>query len=312
MRICFSMDPPRNVAAGGGVKFVLGLEKYLIDKGCKVEFGIDQNDLPDLIFMFDPRHLSYSRNFLTVEHIRGLQDILNSNVPIIHRLNDIGEPKDRPQDYVPNMIELANRSTHIIYVSDFVKEYYGDNIKTPSTIIHNGVDRNLFTLKDYEFDKIRLVTHHWSSDYLKGWDIYKEIDDWMDENKDIEFIFIGNTPNNINLKNIKVYPPVGGKEMVDLLKTANIYITASRYEPCGNHYIEGVACGLPLLYHTDGGGVLSMKDYGYGYKDFNDFKEKLSLMTKQHRQFYDKIKTDFNHYHDVIFENVYQLIKGLK
>jgi len=307
MRICFSANPPQNRPAGGGAKLTIGLRKYLIEKGHIVEDRFDVNNLPDLIFMIDPRPLEYTRNWLTIDHIRYIQDNLHLDIPIVHRLNDIGEPKNRPKNYVPDMIELANRSTCAIHVSDFVKDYYGDAIKTPSHIIHNGVDEKLFTLKEYEFDKIKLVTHHWSNNDLKGWDIYKKIDDWLDERQDIEFIFIGNTPD-IVLKNIKVFPPTHGVEMVNLLKQANVYVTASRYEPCGNHYIEGVACGLPLLYHRDGGGVTSMKDFGLAYKDFDEFKVQLENISLNHQQYYDIIKDKFNFYHNVIFEKYYKLI----
>jgi len=310
MRICFSASPPENVPAGGGAKFIIGFKKYLTERGCTIENGFDVNNPPDLIFMVDPRRLQYSRNWLTIEHIRYMQDKLKMDIPIIHRLNDIGEPKDRPKNYVPNMIELANRSTCAIYVSEFVKNYYGDVIKAPSHVIHNGVDEELFTLKEYEFDKIRLVTHHWSNNALKGWDIYEQIDKWLDDRKDIEFFFIGKTPD-IPLKNIKVFPPTHGIEMVNIMKKANIYVTASRYEPCGNHYIEGVACGLPLLYHKEGGGVLSMSEYGLGYKNFEDFKTQLENISLQHEQYYDTIKNKFNFYHNVIFEKYYTIIKNI-
>ena len=309
MRICFSANPPENVPAGGGAKFIIGFKKYLVERGCVIDNSFDATNPPDLIFMVDPRSLQYSRNWLTIEHIRYIQDKLKINVPIIHRLNDIGEPKDRPIDYVPSMVELANRSTIAIHVSDFVKNYYGDAIKTPSHVIHNGVDEKLFTFKEYEFDKVKLVTHHWSDNALKGWDIYKKIDDWLDMRQNVEFLFIGKVPK-IPLKNIKVYPPTHGTEMVDIMKKANIYVTASRYEPCGNHYIEGVACGLPLMYHKEGGGVSSMKDFGLCYNDFDDFKTQLENISRNHKKYYDTIKEKFNFYHNVIFEKYYTIMKN--
>ena len=310
MRICFSMNPREGIPAGGGMKFAIGLKKFLNERGHQVEFESDINNPPDLYFIFDPRFLNYSRNWLTIDHVRYLQDVLKIKTPIVHRLNDIGAPKERPANYVIQMKELANRATAAVHVSEFVKEYYGEEIETPSYVIHNGVDRELFTIRDYEFDKIKLVTHHWSNNHLKGWDIYQQIDEWLGDRDDIELNFIGNVAKNIPLKNIKVHSPTHGTDMVNLLKQSNIYLTASRYEPCGNHYIEGVACGLPLLYHTDGGGVLSMKDFGLGYKDFDDFKNKLSEMCERHMEFYDKIVSDFNFYHDVIFEQYYDVIKA--
>jgi len=312
MRICFSMDPREDIPAGGGAKFALGFKKFLIEKGHQVENKSDVNDPPDLYFIFDPRFLNYSRNWLTIEHVRYLQEVLRSEVPIIHRLNDIGAPKERPPSYVFQMKELANRATAAVYISDYVKEYYEDGVDTPSCVIHNGVDKDLFTFRDYEFDKITLVSHHWSNNHLKGWDIYKQIDDWLDDREDIEFMFIGNVAKGIPLKNIKVYRPTHGAEMVNLLKKANIYVTASRHEPCGMHHIEGIACGLPILYHTDGGGLVqAASQYGLGFSDFSQFKEKLNEMCSRHMEFYDKIVSEFDYYQDKVFEKYYELIKEL-
>jgi len=310
MKVCFSIDPPPDTASGGGAKFALGFKKFLEDKGVEVISSYDDRDPPDLIFMFDPRYLQHSRNWLTIEHIRQLQDKLNSNIPIIHRLNDIGYPKNRPQNYISDMVELANRANHAIYISNYVKDYYNRAVKSPSTVIYNGVDKNVFEVKDYEFDKIRLVTHHWSTDLLKGWDIYEQLDRWISTQENVEFTFIGRIPEGINLHNTKVYPATHGIEMANLIKKSNIYITASRHEPCGMHHLEGLACGLPYLYHNEGGGILEVGQFGLGFNDFEDFKNKLSTMSENHKQYYDKIKDEFECYENNIFEKYFEIIKS--
>jgi hypothetical protein len=34
------------------------------------------------------------------------------------------------------------------------------------------------------------------------------------------------------------------------------------------HHVEGAQCGLPLLYHMDGGGIVEMGEkYGIGFRD---------------------------------------------
>jgi hypothetical protein len=34
------------------------------------------------------------------------------------------------------------------------------------------------------------------------------------------------------------------------------------------HHVEGAQCGLPLVYHEDGGGIVEAgKKYGVGYRD---------------------------------------------
>ena len=47
-----------------------------------------------------------------------------------------------------------------------------------------------------------------------------------------------------------------------------MYLTASRFEPGGMHHVEGAQCGLPVLYHEDGGGIVETASrYGIGYRD---------------------------------------------
>ena len=50
-------------------------------------------------------------------------------------------------------------------------------------------------------------------------------------------------------------PPVGGAELAALLRKCHVYVTASQHEPGGMHFIEGLQCGLPLIFHEDGGGI---------------------------------------------------------
>lgn len=304
------MNPPRDVPHGGGARFVVGFEKFLKNKGHEVVFNLDSKNLPDILFMFDPRPLSFSRNTITIKHTR----LVRQNkipVKIVHRLNDIGEPKNRPPSYVNDMIELANHSDHIFYVSNFVKDYFSlrGEIKTKGDVIYNGVDNDIFFPKsEYNLDKIKLVTHHWSIDKLKGWDFYKKIDEWIEGNN-IEFTIIGNIPDDISYKNTEIVPPLTGRSLSDKIKESNIYVTASQYEPCGNHYLEGIACGLPILYQSKGGGVLDMQEFGEEYYDLINFENKLNLITENYDKYHNSIIDKFNFYNDVVFEKYYNILK---
>ena len=314
MRIGFSMCPPENVPAGGGAKFVLGFKDFLIERGHKVEFGLDLKNPPDLIFMFDPRHLGYSRNWLTIQHIRQLQDDLGVSIPIVHRMNDIGAPKDRPPSYVSDMIELANRSKHVVFISDWLREYYEKKgkISTNADIIYNGVDKETFFPKKYDFDgKVKLVTHHWSNNFLKGWDIYKKIDEWLEGQHDVEFTFIGNVAKDVQLKNSTVIQPLSSKPLAEELRKHNVYITASRSEPCGMHHIEGIASGLPILYHKEGGGIVEAGEkYGLGFENFEDFKSNVEEIRQKHKKYYNKIIDEFDNYAENIYKKYYNIIEG--
>jgi hypothetical protein len=306
MRVC--PDKP----CGGGARFAIKLGEYLTSQGHTIEYSFDERRPPDCILFFD--HKTYADD--TILKWIGLEEakVIKSklpNIPIITRVNDIGAPKNRPPDFVERFCELANLSNHVVYVSEWLRnDYYFGKIKSPSSVIHNSADENVFTIKDHSFDKPRLFTHHWAPNRMKGWDIYEQIDDWIPE-KEIEFTFAGNLPNNTSLRNSRALPPITGTKLADEIRKHNIYITASKHEPCGNHYIEGIACGLPYLYSTEGGGTKECGQFGLEFRDFEDFKIKLEEITKDHRLFYDKIKKDFEHYNKNTFKKYEEIMLKL-
>ena len=70
--------------------------------------------------------------------------------------------------------------------------------------------------------------------------------------KKIKFTFIGNLPLGYDLPNSKIIQPLKDNFLSKELKTHHIYLTASRYEAAGNHYIEALQCGLPILHLNHG------------------------------------------------------------
>ena len=77
-------------------------------------------------------------------------------------------------------------------------------------------------------------------------------------------------------KNITLHPPCTGVELADKLRSCDIYITGTRNEPGAMHYVEGLSCGLPVLYSLGGGGVHEVcEKYGYQF----DASSVDSLMT---------------------------------
>lgn len=98
--------------------------------------------------------------------------------------------------------------------------------------------------------RLKVAASAWSPNPGKGAMIYR----WMDENLDpekYEFTFVGNLP--VKFKNARLLAPLPSKELAAFLREQDVYVTASRNDPCSNAVIEALACGLPTLYYDSGG-----------------------------------------------------------
>ena len=103
---------------------------------------------------------------------------------------------------------------------------------------------------------MKLVTHHWSDHWNKGFDVYIKLDELISKKFDykIEFTYIGNLPSELNLKRTNHINPLSGLDLAAEIKSHDIYITASINSPSGNQlHIEASQCGLPTLYLNIGG-----------------------------------------------------------
>ena len=122
-------------------------------------------------------------------------------------------------------------------------------------LVHNACDPTLFnrdaaTPARPSGGPLRIIATAWSPNPGKGAAIYR----WLDEHLDparYAFTFVGNLQTT--LKHAKVLPPVDSAALADLLRQHDVYLTASRNDPCSNALIEALACGLPAVYLNSGG-----------------------------------------------------------
>ena len=70
---------------------------------------------------------------------------------------------------------------------------------------------------------LKIVTHHWSNNINKGFDIYKYLDDLLDDKtwkKRIKFTYVGNIPKNFKFRNTNLIEPQKDNELsVDFEKS---------------------------------------------------------------------------------------------
>jgi glycosyltransferase involved in cell wall biosynthesis len=166
---------------------------------------------------------------------------------------------------------LRNISVHIdytVFVSQWLLQYFenfGWNCKNKK-FIHNGVDGRVFySQKEKNGEKIKIVTHHWSDNYMKGFDVYEEIDKWVKDRSDFSFTYIGRDRGTF--KNTIHIPPLFGKELGDELSRYDVYVSASRFDPGPNHVLESLSCGIPTYVHADGGGAVEFAGNQNSYKN---------------------------------------------
>ncbi len=259
MSLRISINSRRIEGPYGGVnQFSGNLENYLRGKGHEV-FREPVPEL-DLILI-----VSSKPNVQTTSYPpESVSDYLfsNPNTVVVQRVNTCNE--QRAADLGLNQAVLAvNRlADYTVFVSNFIKELYlgqGLDQTKPHGVILTGADETHFNPSgsaEWNSDgKLKIATHHWSSNYMKGFDTYERLDLLLDKQpfKDFfEFTYIGNIPLGFKFKNTRVLPPLSGHELAGRLKENHIYITGARHEPGGNHYIEAMRCGLPVLYLASG------------------------------------------------------------
>ncbi|MBK9779867.1 MAG: glycosyltransferase family 4 protein [Anaerolineales bacterium] len=111
--------------------------------------------------------------------------------------------------------------------------------------------------------KTRLIASSWSDNINKGAPVYQWLDEHLDW-KQYEMTFVGRSP--VQFRNIRMVPAVDSYRMAELFRTHDIYLTASKNDPCSNSLIEALTCGIPAIYLQSGGHPEIVKQAGAGFE----------------------------------------------
>ncbi|MFC1566574.1 glycosyltransferase [bacterium] len=184
----------------------------------------------------------------------------------------------------------------IIFQSHWSRDKNKKNFKINAayeTVISNACDLKIFNVvsrRQYNPEgKIKLLATSWSNNLKKGFKIYKYLDDNLDFNK-YKMTFVGNSP--IRFKNIKHVLPQLSKELAKIVKENDIYITASKDDPCSNSLIEALSCGLPVAALNSGGHPELVKDAGELFRDENDVIEQIEKVKNNYSNYQSKINVN--------------------
>ena len=154
---------------------------------------------------------------------------------------------------------------------------------TCPVIIPNAADPEIFHSRDrLPFSnnrKISLISVSWSDNVNKGAPIYQWLDDHLDWNR-YEYTFIGRSP--ISFRNLRTLSPMTSRELAEELRRHDVFITASRNDPCSNSLIEALACGLPAIYLNSGGHPEIVGEAGFAFREATDIPNLLSRLTDEY------------------------------
>ena len=288
----------KDVPYGGGNQFVLKLVDYL-ESFTNYNITYDLEKDIDIYFLIDIRKSGDFKKYSFKEIYIQKQKYGGK---IIYRINDCDITREN-KVLEPLILENINKIDHFVFNSNFIKEFYFGKYsefgKINYSIIYNTADRKIFfPKKENVSEKIKIVTHHWSDNINKGYDIYYQLYKYCQERNDLEFVFIGRKFNGKFIDSPKIIGPYKGKELADALRDCDIYITASVSDASPMHVLEGLSCGLPVLYinHIGGGKDICMLSNEKVGESFNDFTDLISAI--------DKIKNNYSVYSKSILNGI--------
>lgn len=262
---------PKSGPWGGGNQFVQLLTNYLRDHGHRVVFHL--SPWVTHVLVIDPRKLENSR--FGLEEIRQLK-AAHPEVQVIHRINE--NDKRKNSAFMDELLREANQlADYTVFNSYWLAEYFKErwfSAARPHSVIQSGADDRVFFpgagLAAGWPDECRVVTHHWSDNWMKGFKEYQDLDVLLarGELPGFSFTVIGRWPKEIEWKSTRLVGATRDAALARELRSHHLYLTASKWEPCGMHMIEGAQCGLPLVYHEDSGGTVEFgRKYGVAFRD---------------------------------------------
>lgn len=300
MKVAINLEP-KNGPYGGGNSFLEILVESLRNSGFEVFFDLNVREL-DFIFLVDPRWRHPLTKFTPAAIIRYI--LTNKNTLVVHRINECDERKNTSN--MNRKLRLANYlADSTVFVSSWLKQLDLVDLNEvrskfqTDVVIRNGSDKRTFYPSEGNIwtstHKMKIVTHHWSSNPMKGLDLYQRLDDLLSNplySQRFEFTYIGNVPREARFVNTVVKSPLYGTSLANELRQHHVYITGSLNEPGGNHQNEAALCGLPIIYLESGSMPEYCEGFGLGIQDPDELPQALENMIKH----YGQLRREMDHF----------------
>ena len=154
----------------------------------------------------------------------------------------------------------------------------GYELRDP-VVITNAVDPAIFhppeEREPLEGRQVRVVAASWSVNPRKGVDTFAWLDRRLDRNR-YELTYLGHAPAPFEW--IRAVGPLSSDEVADELRRSDVYVAASRDDPCSNALLEALACGLPAAYLESGGHPELVGRGGLPFRSDEELPEVLALL----------------------------------
>ena len=239
-------------AWGGGSHF-----SYAITESLKLNNFTVTNKLSkhvDAILM-----VFFSKNTMTFEWSEALEfKKKNPNTILIQRINNLDTHSFQKKS-ISRFKKYSNKVDASVFVSDWARNYaHSIGMKLQNEyVVKNQVSssfNNINSIWDKK-SKLKIVTHHWSKNSHKGFNLYNKLGKIRNKKmkKILDLLYIGRSP--FKLDGFKMKSPLHGNKLADKLSAQHMYFSASQLECGPYHVLEAMHCGLPVMYCSGGGAI---------------------------------------------------------
>jgi glycosyltransferase involved in cell wall biosynthesis len=258
---------------GGSNQFLLALRAELVRRGLDVgenRIGPRTRGVILNSYLFDERRLERSKH---------------AQCRVLHRLDG---PLARYRGYDDGtdarIAELNRRHADVtVFQSRYSREAHeelGLDVVAPR-VIANAVDPEIFHPAEPRppGKKVRVIATSWSDNPNKGASTFEHLDRTLDLDR-FDVTFVGRSASP--LTRIGMVEAVPSERLAELLREHDVFLAASRNDPASNALLEGLACGLPAVYHRSGGHAEIAKDAGVPFSADEEAPGALARAAEQH------------------------------
>jgi len=260
--------------SGGGHQFLRALSGELAARGVEIETNRLSAQTPACLF-----------NSFNFDFAR-LRRFARPEARMVHRVDGpIGTYRGF-DDGTDRRIAAVNAelADATVFQSSYSLEKHlelGLELRNP-VVISNAVDPAIFhppvSREPHEGRKVELVAASWSDNPRKG----AETLAWLDRNLDwgrYAMTFVGQAP--VRFERIRAVGPVASNKVAELLRSSDLYIAASRDDPCSNALLEALACGLPAAFVESGGHPELVGEGGLPFRADEELPQVLDRLSEE-------------------------------